>query len=94
MLANYSVNLLINTGGAGGLFASVLAAGVQHPPAIQVSALETLLGGALGNLIACGGGTNPASSLPSPVARTVPAHRVKASAAPYPNPLVVYVILI
>ena len=76
----YSVSFEIKTGGAGGFLASVRAAGTQQPPAIQVSAEETLRGGADGSLIWCGGGTNPASSLPSPAANAVPTHRVIAIA--------------
>ena len=78
--SNYSDNLLINAGGAGGFLASVLAAGVQQPPAIHVSALATERGGAEGNLVWWGGATKPGSSLPSPP-NASPAHIVNANIA-------------
>ncbi|MCX6998261.1 MAG: hypothetical protein NTV49_14550, partial [Kiritimatiellaeota bacterium] len=76
----YSVSFEINTGGAGGIFASVRAAGVQQPPAIKVSAEETSRGGADGSFNSWGGGTKPGSLLPSPAANAVPTHRVIVNA--------------
>lgn len=58
--------------------ASVRAMGVVHPPGRNTSADDTVLGGAGGNFLSTGGGTNPGSPVPSPAANTVPAHKVKA----------------
>jgi len=56
---------------------SVRLIGVVHPPGMNVSALEAVLGGAGGSLGLTGGATNPGSSVPSP-ARIVPAQSVAA----------------
>lgn len=73
-------NLVINVGGCGGLFASVLAWGVtgQQQHGSVFSALEIVLGGAEGGERSFGGATNPGSSEPSPAAKAVPKHNVAA----------------
>ena len=70
---------MINVGGCGGFLASVLAMGVtgQQQHGSSVSAEVMVLGGAGGGVRFSGGGTNPSSSDPSPVPKTVPVHNVK-----------------
>ncbi|MBN2302027.1 MAG: hypothetical protein JXN60_05865 [Lentisphaerae bacterium] len=69
------------TGGAGGFLASVLDCGTtgQQQQASIVSAEDIDLGGGGGSFLSVGGGMNPGSSEPSPLARTVPLHNVAAS---------------
>ena len=74
---------MITIGGMGGFFASVRDMGVtgqQLQQANKVSAEAATRGGGGGFFISRGGGTKPASPVPSP-ARRVPVHRVAASAA-------------
>lgn len=74
------LSLVTSVGGFGGFLASVRAIGVVQPPGINVSADDTVRGGAEGNFFALGGGTKPASVDPSPsAANTVPEHRVAVS---------------
>jgi len=73
------LSLVTSVGGFGGFLASVRAMGVVHPPGINVSADDTVRGGAEGNFFAFGGGTKPGSLDPSPAARAVPEHRVAAN---------------
>jgi len=69
-------------GGCGGFLASVRDIGVtgQQQQASTVSAEDATRGGAGGFFISRGGGTKPASPVPSPE-MTVPVQRVAASAA-------------
>lgn len=75
---DYSLSLIMSAGGTGGFLASVRAIGVEQPPAMKVSAEETLLGGAGGSFFSWGGATKPGSSLPSP-AKANPAIIVTAN---------------
>ena len=79
--ASFSLIFVINTGGCGGFFASVLDIGVtgQQQQARTVSAEEAVRGGAGGFFNSRGGGTKPFSPVPSPD-RRVPVQRVAASA--------------
>ena len=76
-----SFNFTIKVGGWGGFFASVRACGVtgQQQQGSVVSAELIVRGGAGGGFLPEGGDTNPSSSLPSPVAKTVPMHNVDAN---------------
>ncbi|MEI6277939.1 MAG: hypothetical protein WCQ16_00990 [Verrucomicrobiae bacterium] len=80
-LAPSSLIFVTRTGGCGGFFASVRDMGVtgQQQQASIDSAEDAVLGGAGGFLSSRGGGTKPASPVPSP-ARRVPVQNVAASA--------------
>lgn len=71
--------LTTTVGGLGGFLASVRVKGVtgQHEQQSSVSAELEVRGGGGGSCLSVGGGTNPASSDPSP-ANTVPVHNVNA----------------